>query len=113
VPLLKVVRRHRRRHAPRVTARYVGAWQELVDRARDLGVAVPARRSRPLQAVALGAVDLARSADDAVFGSGVPSVEDAESYWRTVLDRRTSLHSGLPSWRRWLAPFSLASLRRT
>ncbi len=113
VPLVKVVRRHRRRHAPRVTARYVGAWQELVDRARDLGVAVPARRSRPLQAVALGAVDLARSADDAVFGSGVPSVEDAESYWRTVLDRRTSLHSGLPSWRRWLAPFSLASLRRT
>jgi hypothetical protein len=112
VPAFKALRRLRRRRAPRITLRYVGAWQELVDRARDLGIAVPPRISRPGQARSVGSLDLARAADNAVFGAGPAEAEAAESYWRAVLERRTSLAPGLPPWRRWWAPFNPASLRR-
>jgi len=97
----------------RISLRYAGAWQELVDTARDLGLTVPTRGSRPAQAVVLGEVllDLARTADDAVFGPSPPSVESAESYWRAVLESRAHLGADLPWWRRLLAPFSPASLR--
>ena len=40
---LKAWRRHRRRSADSASARFVGAWRELVDHARDLGQVVPAR----------------------------------------------------------------------
>ena len=115
VPAYQLVRRLRRRRAPRVSLRYAGAWQELVDSARDLGLAVPARRSRPAQASLLGAgsLDLAHAADDAVFGPAPPDLSAAESYWRAVLESRSHLGAGLPWWRRWLAPFNLASLRRS
>ncbi len=113
VPAYKLLRRVRRRRASRVSVRYVGAWQELVDRARDLGLAVPGRLSRPSQAVALGppALPLARTADDAVFGSGLASVDSAEAYWASVLEVRGGLGPEVPVWRRWLAPFNPASLR--
>ena len=38
---LKLLRRRRRRNAAVVSARFVGAWRELVDHARDLGQPVP------------------------------------------------------------------------
>ncbi len=115
VPGYKLLRRVRRRTAARVSLRYAGGWQEIVDRARDLGLAVPSRRSRPAQAAGLapGTLDLARTADDAVFGEGTPSTEDAETYWATVGEVRDRIGSELPWWRRWLAPFSPASLRRS
>ena len=114
VPAYKTLRRTRRRRAPRTSLRYVGAWQELVDTARDLGLAVPARRSRPAQATALGpgSLDLARAADDAVFGAAAPTPESADAFWRSALDARARLATGVSRRRRWLAPFSLASLRR-
>ncbi|MBF4762030.1 transglutaminase domain-containing protein [Nocardioides islandensis] len=114
VPGYKLLRRARRRRASRVSVRYVGAWQELIDRARDLGLPVPAHRSRPAQAVALGtfALPLARTADDAVFGPATPSIDEADSYWGSVLEVRAGLGPDVPAWRRWLAPFSPASLRQ-
>jgi hypothetical protein len=114
VPTYKALRRMRRRRAARVSLRYAGAWQELVDTARDLGLAVPPRRSRPAQALVLGegTRDLARVADDAVFGPSALDPDAADSYWRAVLESRTHLGAGLPAWRRWLAPFSPTSLRR-
>ena len=42
-----------------------------------------------------------------------PLPDSADSYWRAVLESRTHLGAGLPWWRRWLAPFSPASLRRS
>ncbi|MEO6511853.1 MAG: transglutaminase-like domain-containing protein, partial [Nocardioides sp.] len=113
VPAYKALRRTRRRRSSRVSVRYVGAWQELVDRARDLGLPVPAHRSRPSQAVALGpaTLPLARTADDAVFGAAAPSPDAADSYWGSVLEVRGGLGPDVPSWRRWLAPFNPASLR--
>ena len=78
------------------------------------GSTFPARRSRPTQADTLGAgLDLARVADDAVFGAVQPPPDAAESFWSAVLDARRHLGAGLPTWRRWLTPFSLASLRRS
>jgi hypothetical protein len=114
LPGYKAWRRLRRRRAPRISLRYAGGWQEIVDQARDLGIAVPSRRSRPTQAGALGTgSDLARVADDAVFGAAEPSPVAAESFWTAALDVRRHVGAGLPLWRRWLAPFSLASLRRS
>jgi hypothetical protein len=115
LPGCKLLRRVRRRRAPRVSVRYVGAWQELVDRARDLGLPVPLQRSRPSQALVLGdpTLPLARTADDAVFGASAPSPDAAEAYWGSVLEARGALGSGVPAWRRWLAPFNPASLRRS
>ena len=115
VPAYKGLRRSRRRRAARVSRRYAGAWQELVDRARDLGLTVPTRRSRPTQAVVLGSgsLDLARTADDAVFGPAGPTPESADSYWSSILRARGTLGGDVPTWRRLLAPFSLASLRRS
>jgi len=115
VPAYKGLRRSRRRRAARISLRYAGAWQELVDRARDLGLAVQTRRSRPAQALTLdrGLLDLARTADAAVFGPAVPTPESADSYWASTLSARGSLGGDVPTWRRLLAPFSLASLRRS
>ena len=39
------------------SAAYLGGWDELLDTARDLGVAVPPRSTRPAQARALGVPD--------------------------------------------------------
>ncbi len=116
IPGLKLLRRARRRRAARVSLRYAGAWQELVDRARDLGLAVPSHRSRPAQAVTIDDTDapgLARAADDAIFAAGDPRPEQAEAYWTSMLDVRGRLGARVSWRRRLLAPFSLASLRRT
>jgi len=114
VPGIKLARRARRRRAARVSLRYAGAWQELVDRARDLGFAVPLHRSRPAQAVAFDDIEapgLARAADDAIFASDEPRPEQAEAYWNSMLDLRGRLGARTSWRRRLLAPFSLASLR--
>ncbi len=115
IPGAKALRRLRRRRASSVSARFAGGWQELLDRARDLGLTVPAGRSRPDQAAVLGpsSAGLARVADDAVFGAEPPPEALADGYWRQVLEVRGGLSAGVPRWRRLLAPFNPASLRRT
>ena len=75
---------------------------------------MPSRQSRPAQAVALdddAAAGLARAADDAIFASGDPGPEQAEAYWRSMLDVRGRLGAHASWRRRLLAPFNPASLR--
>ena len=74
---LKLLRRRRRRNAASVSARFVGAWRELVDHARDLGQPVPLGPTvtRREQSGSIGterAPSLARRADGFVFGPGTP-----------------------------------------
>ncbi|RYC10858.1 transglutaminase domain-containing protein [Nocardioides zhouii] len=112
VPLLKRVRRWRRRRTPSWSGIYVNAWQEVLDAARDRGTPVPDGWSRVAQASALAAgVDLARRADAAVFAPG-PSADasDGPAFWDDCLDLRRALLQDADRRHRWWAPFSPASL---
>ncbi|MDO9495961.1 MAG: transglutaminase-like domain-containing protein [Nocardioides sp.] len=125
VPAAKVVRRHRRLSARRVTARFAGAWLELVDRARDLGTPVPGGLTRPAEARALQAAQegepdgagslltLASEADARIFGANEPDPADAAAFWALVRDRRSGLAADVALPRRLWAVFSPASLRRS
>ena len=76
VPSTKSVRRWRRLRRGRSSDRMAGAWTELVDHARDLGLPVEPDASRPAQARAMalsGAPALSRAADDGVFAAEEPS----------------------------------------
>lgn len=111
----KARRRHRRRAAPRRSARVAGAWAELVDLERDLGRAVPSRVTRREQAVHLVVVSahsLARQADAVVFGPGDPTTEQVEEYWRAIERSSAELKQAAGLRARWRAALSLRSLRR-
>ena len=121
VPGVKGVRRRRRLGARRVTMRYAGAWLELVDHARDLGVPIARGLTRPAQARAVGAgpdpagdtlVDLAQEADRRIYAADSPEAADAAAFWSLVRARRSSLGTHVAPWRRAWAVFSPASLRR-
>lgn len=111
IPVAKVVRRRRRRSASPASAAYLGGWNELLDTARDLGVAVPTQGTRPAQARALGVpTALARDADIAVFTPIEPS--SAEPFWALVEAERKRVADESPSWRKLLAPLNPGSLFR-
>lgn len=111
-PAYKWWRRRSRLRHPRLTRRYAGAWLELVDTARDLGVPVASALTRQAQAAALGrGEELAWEADRAIFGIDEPTAEAAAAYWLLVDQERKALHAAATRRRRWLAPFHPGSLR--
>ena len=94
IPVAKGVRRRRRRSASPASAAYLGGWNELLDTARDLGVAVPSASTRPAQARALGVpTTLAREADIAVFTPSEPA--PAEPFWDARRRRAQARRLGL------------------
>ncbi|PUA81701.1 DUF3488 and transglutaminase-like domain-containing protein [Nocardioides currus] len=114
---LKLLRRRRRRTASVVSARFVGAWRELVDHARDLGQPVPlgptvTRREQSGSIGTESAPSLARRADSFVFGPTAPQAEAAATYWESVDAERRTMSASVGRRRRLLAAISLASLRR-
>jgi hypothetical protein len=116
VVVAKLGRRRRRRQAGRASARIVGAWRELVDHARDLGLAVPvtAVTTRRQQSADLGrpaAPELARRADAHVFGPEDPPAEAAEAFWADIDAERQAMSDEVSWRRRVLAAVSLRSLR--
>jgi hypothetical protein len=112
VPGVKVLRRRRRLGAARVSARYAGAWDELVDHARDLGLDVPAA-ARPTQAATLdGTLALALEADRHIYSAEVLDQGGADTYWSLVEAEMRSLDGAVSRSRRVRAMFSLRSLRR-
>ncbi|WP_210439944.1 transglutaminase-like domain-containing protein [Nocardioides xinjiangensis] len=115
---LKALRRHRRRSAGSPSARFVGAWRELVDHARDLGQVVPlgptvTRREQSVGIVSGQAGALARRADSFVFGPRTPEAGAARSYWEQVDAERRAMSQEVGRWQRVRAAISLRSLRRT
>lgn len=110
-------RRHRRRTGPPSTQVAAG-WREFVDRARDMGTAVPAHATRREQAAAIGgdeASALAGAADRVVFGSSTPDAAASGGYWGDVMAARRSVVAGIGRWKRWgtaLNPRSLVPLAR-
>lgn len=114
---LKVLRRRRRRSTASMSGRFVGAWRELVDHARDLGQPVPlgpmvTRREQSGSIVSDSAPALARRADSFVFGPAVPAAGAASAYWDTIESERRAMSRAVGRRRRWLAAISPASLRR-
>ena len=108
IPAAKRARR-RRRQTAWLTAAWIGGWNELLDSARDLGVAVPPRSTRPAQAMALGVpTSMARDVDVAVFSPTHPP--SAETFWTEVETWRESLKSSVSPLRRAWALFNPASL---
>ncbi len=111
VPLAKRVRRRARRTRGRPSDRMAGAWVELVDHARDLGIPVRPHASRPAQArvLATGGA-LSREGDVGVFAAQEPDEEAVRAYWKQVLRERRRLDRGRPLLRRLWAPFNPVSL---
>ena len=124
--LLKAVRRRRRRTAGPPSARVAGAWRELVDLGRDLGISAaeasapaPTRREFAAYAEEHGLADaraVAVAADAAVFGPADPDDAAVTRVWQLVAAARKAATSGLPLRRRlWVAvsPVSLWASRVT
>lgn len=113
---LKALRRRRRRRAASPSARFVGAWRELVDHARDLGHPVPlgptvTRREQSGGISSTRAGALARRADGFVFGPTPPEPAHATSYWRSVDEERRALSRSVGRRRRLAAAVSVTTLR--
>jgi hypothetical protein len=92
----------------------------VLDRARDLGRAVPVGLSRTEQARRLGlALELARFADLHVFAPGEPTAEEAAVFWTGVSQecRRLGREEGpvrrvLAIWAPWSLLESVRGARR-
>ncbi len=128
---LKAARRRRRRSTGPPSARVAGAWRELVDLGRDLGIAAagaggpglkiaaPTRREFAAHAEEHGlreARAVAVAADAVIFGPGEPDAAAVTEVWRLVAAARRAATSGLPRRRRlWVAvnPASLWASRAT
>lgn len=110
VPLVKVLRRVRRRRTGSWSGIYVNGWQEVLDALRDRGTPVPEWWSRVAQARAMGSgIELARRADAAVFAPGLPD-DRADEFWDACQDLRRQLVASVPATRRWWSHLNPASL---
>lgn len=122
---LKARRRRLRRTRPLTANRFAAGWDELLDQARDLGVAVAPGTSRTHQAALLAELApagaavpgqtvraLAHTADAAVYGPAEPTPEDAAAYWRQIDAVRHALRSAHSRTRRLRALADVRTLRR-
>ncbi len=115
---LKSRRRRRRRHAPAPVDRISGGWDQIVDRAIDLGYRSPVARTRSEAARELdrtfgaSTVLLARRADAGVFGPEDVEEVEAARFWSDVDAALLGLNSRQSRLRRWRASLSPGSLRR-
>ncbi|HEU0205613.1 MAG TPA: transglutaminaseTgpA domain-containing protein [Pseudolysinimonas sp.] len=126
VPLLVVssLRRRRaarRRSAPRKRDAVAGAWDELLDRVGELGVAMPAvstTRRRVAEAVdpqlpprddGVSVATLARRTDDAVFSGRELDDAEVDAVWADVIATVDAARANLPRWKRALARYRLAA----
>jgi hypothetical protein len=113
VPTAKQTRRGVRRRRGRPSDQMAGAWSELVDHARDLGVPVLVGATRPAQArmISRGQV-LAQRADDGIFAAAEPVDEEVGEVWQQARAERRDLARSRRVARRVWAPFNPVSLVR-
>ena len=106
----RMLRRQRRRSRGQESRRLAAGWRDLVDHARDLGVAVEPRATRREQARVVGHRDLAARADRAVFGEGEPGAEAIGAFWADIGQAKKSLSRNASRPARLLRPWRLRSL---
>ncbi|WP_382309267.1 transglutaminase domain-containing protein [Herbiconiux sp. UC225_62] len=116
IVLLKLRRRNKRRRAERAADRVSGGWDEIVDRAGDLGTPVPVGATRRVTAATLAeaypetpVLAVATQADTSVFGPGDPSDDDVEQYWTEVDVIVKNMARSRSWWKRFAAAWSLRS----
>ena len=127
----KAARRRRRRSFGSPATRVAGAWRELIDLGRDLGITAAAAGEPAASAGALtrrefaayaerrglpSARAVAVAADAATFGAADPDGSAAQRVWDLVGVARRGATASLPRWRRlWVAvnPASLFASRAT
>ena len=121
VTILALKRRRARHRATRgdLSDQLVGAWDEVVDRARDLGVPYATTETRRETAARLAEaypdVDvnpLAGRLDAALFSPAGPAEHLHEWAWASSKELRRGLLGTVPWYRRPAAALSLRSLRR-
>ena len=108
----KAYRRRRRRTRGSASGRFAAGWLDLIDHARDLGIAIPAGKTRRQQARHLptpALAALANQADAAVYGPGDPADTACTGYWAQLERARAELSRQAGRRRRVRAAFSLGS----
>ncbi len=107
----KARRRNARRTAPATPDRVSGAWSEVIDAVRDIGVKTSPVATRRETAAALAAAYpavelplLADRADAVIFGAGEPTEDAAAAYWDEADQARTQI-AATRSWRQKLRSF--------
>lgn len=116
---LKIRRATRRRTRGEVTDQVAGAWDEVVDRARDLGYVAPTSKTRReaasnLQdAYPLAPVEeMATRVDSTIFSDVVPNESHRDEAWGEVKELKSALLASSPWYARPRAVFSTNSLKR-
>ena len=116
---LKARRTLVRRLAADPSARLSGGWQEVLDRAADMGAVVPKAATRRQASAVLqrrfkvdGVRALADTADAGTFGPVPPTPALTDGYWSAVGGVTAQMRRGLSLWNRYKARLSLASLRK-
>ena len=119
IVLLKLRRRRKRQRADRPADRVSGGWDEIVDRAGDLGTPVPAGATRRDNALVLASaypsapvLQVAERADSTVFGPGEPSPSEVEQYWTEVDVVVKNMARSKSWWKRFTARWSVRSFFR-
>ncbi|MCL2470139.1 MAG: DUF3488 and transglutaminase-like domain-containing protein [Propionibacteriaceae bacterium] len=115
----KSARRTRRRTDARLPWRMAFAWQEILDRAADLGTVIPASATRRQAATivssvfALGTMNaLADAADLGTFSASPPTPAQADALWQQAVLAAADLGHTRSWWRRFRARIAVTSLRR-
>ncbi|MGB3911814.1 MAG: transglutaminaseTgpA domain-containing protein [Pseudolysinimonas sp.] len=118
VARLKAARARRRRFAAEPHESVRGAWDELVDRYSELGLAVPVRATRLRTARVLagqvgvvGLVPAAERVDAAVFGDAPVGDTMVAVAWNETDDLVRAAYDGVPPRARLLSRYRLSSVR--
>lgn len=113
IAALRALRARRRRRARAPLDRISGGWQEVVDRAAGLGIRTTRTDTRRERAevvdgaLDVGAVQVARLADEQVFGPVEPTEEDAARFWAEVDGLVRRLDRASDRWTRLRARYGL------
>lgn len=112
LPLAKRLRTRRRRRDVHPELQALGAWAEIVDRARDTGIDVPDHATRREVANVLATRPAAWAAleiDRAVFARDPVTPERVKLLWQAVQADRDERRQGQSLWQRVKAAYSLRS----
>lgn len=112
LPFAKRRRERVRRAEPNPELRALGAWQELIERAADAGIPIPAGASRSEIAEAIGTEPARWAADTAtraVFSAQGITDQDAEWMWAAVDADRAARSAELGFWQKLRARYALRS----
>ncbi|MCU1482566.1 MAG: transglutaminase protein [Subtercola sp.] len=113
---LKLRRQRRRRTAERAADRLSGGWDEIVDRAGDLGTPLSRGITRREGAATLadaypvtGMIGVAERADTGVFGPDEPAEADVSAFWGEVERILAGMATSRSRWQRLRARLSVRS----